>query len=106
MLANSSLSFGVRSSSVRALRVSLLSLSASDDELLGLLALSQNREEVLLLQSHLQLQLLLELREEALACLDRVAGGLGELSEELVRLSRAGLDQLADGWHSGLQRTA
>src|SRR4051812_12004085 len=66
------------------------------------LVLSQDRKEMLLLQPHLQLQLLLELREEALACFDGIAGGLDELGEELVRLGRAGLDQLSDRGHSGL----
>src|SRR5215207_8437285 len=75
-------------------------------EVLGLLALPENREEVLLFQPHLQLQLLLQFREQALAGLDRVAGCLGKFGKELGRLGGTGLDQLSDGWHSGLQRTA
>src|SRR5215203_1647203 len=75
-------------------------------EVLRLLALPENREEVLLFQSHLQLQLLLQFREQALACLDRVTGCLGKFGKELGRLGGTGLDELSNGWHSDLQRTA
>src|SRR3712207_6251358 len=91
LLANSSLSFGVLSSSFKAFGVDRVG-----NKVLGFLVLSQDREEVLLLQSHLQLELLLQLREQALTRFDCVAGCHSELGEKLVRLGGTGLDQLSN----------
>jgi hypothetical protein len=63
------------------------------DEVLGLGVLPQHREEVLLLEAAVELELGLELGEQPLARPDRAVGGLGEPAEQLVRLGRAGLHQ-------------
>ena len=64
---------------------------------LGLRALAQRREQVLLLEPGQQLQLRLELREQPLAGLHGAVAGLGEPGEELVRLGGAAVDHLAEG---------
>src|SRR4051794_16266599 len=74
------------------------------DEILRLFVLSQHRKKVLLPQAHLQLELFLELREEALAGFDGVARGLDKLGKELVRLRRTGLDELSNVWHVLLRK--
>src|SRR3954467_2965917 len=73
-------------------------------EVLRLLALLQHREEMLLLQSHLEFQLFLEFPEQALTRFDGVARGLGELGEEIICLGWAGLDQLSNGGHMLLRK--
>ena len=61
------------------------------DQVLGLRISSQDREEVLLLETSVEFQLGLELRKEPLPGLHCAVRGLGQLSKQLVGFGRTGL---------------
>jgi hypothetical protein len=58
---------------------------------------TKDREEVLLLEAGVELELGLEVGEELLPGLHRTARGFGELGEELGGLGRTGLHEGSEG---------
>ena len=71
----------------------LVVLDRVGDEVLGLGVPPEDREEVLLLEAGMELELGLQLGEQLLPGLHRAVRGLGQLGEQLVRFGGAGLHQ-------------